>query len=371
MRDTRHIYKDKRGRLIAAISINGKQRLKRVKDKEQARQWFLCMETQSTKAAELTFKQLNDAANALDLLRKAGVTPNLEQVVKEWLAGASSAPQAKESRTFKEAIEEYLQRSEARVSSGTLKNYELMLSKFMAAVGGDSLVEDFKKPSAIAYLDRFLSKPPTWLAYQRALSRFFTECVRMEWTPANPFLGLSAPKCRPPERKFLSVEDTRKALDSVLKRQPHLIHFMTLGLFAGIRPVESLRLSAKNVNLMTGYIILTGDITKSHSFKERVVPINDTLRAWLTAYPFDEKPIPANNISYVDKAIRECADKDGWPRTPDCLRHSFATYRFGLDLDSAGVASICGHSEAVAQKFYRGRVTKEEAEQFFSILPAS
>ena len=46
----RHLYHDKNGRLIAAISINGKQKLKRVKDKAQAQQWFLAMETGNTKA---------------------------------------------------------------------------------------------------------------------------------------------------------------------------------------------------------------------------------------------------------------------------------------------------------------------------------
>ncbi len=46
--------------------------------------------------------------------------------------------------------------------------------------------------------------------------------------------------------------------------------------------------------------------------------------------------------------LKECADKDGWPRTPDCFRHSFATYLFGLTNDSARAAAICGHEESVA-----------------------
>jgi hypothetical protein len=30
---------------------------------------------------------------------------------------------------------------------------------------------------------------------------------------------------------------------------------------------------------------------------------------------------------------------------------------------------ICGHSENIAQRHYRGRVTQEEARQFFDLMP--
>lgn len=369
MRDTRHIYRDKQGRLIASIHLNGKQHLKRVASKEQAREWFLLVETQSTKASQLTFAQLHDAANALTVLKERDVKLTLSEVVESWLGGEGNLPQGP-TRTFNEAIAEYLDRSKTRVTAGTLKDYRRMLTKFQNAIGGDNMVCSFKKPDAIKFLDRFLDKPPTWGAYHRALSRFFTECVRMEWCNQNPFTGLDAPKCKPPERKFLSVEDTRRALESVARRHPALIHFLTLGLFAGVRPIESLRLTAKHINLSTGYIHLSGDITKSHSYKERVVPINDTLRAWFNAFPFEDKPVPVNDICYVDRIIKECADRDRWERTPDNLRHSFATYQFALSRNSHETAMICGHAEAIAMKHYRGRVTREDAERFFSIVPA-
>ena len=367
MRDTRHIYRDKQGRLIASIHLNGKQHLKRVASKEQAREWFLCMETQSTKAAELTFAQLNDAANALDILKQANLTMTLTELATEF---AKERPCNGVRMPLGDAIREYEERSKSRVAEKTLHEYMLMLRHFEHDIGGQTEVASFSKVDAVRYLDSFLSKPPTWRAYQRALSKFFSECVRMEWCQTNPFVGLDAPKCKPPERKFLSVEDTRKALESVVKRQPKLIHFLTLGLFAGVRPIESLRLTAKHINLSTGYIHLSGDITKSHSYKERVVPINDTLRAWFNAFPFEDKPVPVNDICYVDRIIKECADRDRWERTPDNLRHSFATYQFALSRNSHETAMICGHAEAIAMKHYRGRVTREDAERFFSIVPA-
>jgi integrase len=354
--------------MIASIHINGKQRLKRVKTEEQAREWFLCVETQSVAASQLSFKQLNDAAAAFTIMKEQHVEEvSLSDIVRQWIQGNAPA----HAMILREAMEDYLQRSRSRIAERTLKGYSQMLRKFVADVGEERNVASFKKADAIRWLDRFNDMPPTWRAYQRTLSKFYAECVKMDWCLANPFSNLDAPKAPPPERKFLSVEDAKLALQSVMKRKPALIHFLTLGLFAGIRPIESLRLTSKHFNLETGYIHLSGDITKSHSFKERVVPINDTLRAWLEAYPFEEKPIPVGDICYVDKAIKDCANLDHWERTPDGLRHSFATYEFARSRNSAETAAICGHAEAIAMKHYRGRVTPEEADRYFSLVPGT
>ena len=369
MKDTRHIYADRRGYLTAAICINGRQHLKRVKTRQQAREWFLLVETQSTKASQLTFAQLNDAANALTMLFKAGATLSLTEVASQWLQGVPRASEGKQSQTLKEAITEYEERSKARVAEKTLKGYMLMLRHFQEDIGEQTEVATFSKADAVRYLDRFLDRPPTWRAYQRTLSKFFSEATKMDWCQVNPFLGLDAPKCQPPKREFMSVNDAKLALQSVMKRKPDLIHFLTLGMFAGIRPIESLRLTKEHFNLDTGYIHLTGDITKSHSYKERVVPINSTLMAWLKAYPFEEKPVPMNDICNIAKAMRECSELDHWQRTPDCLRHSWCTYEFARSRDSASVAATAGHSEAVCQRHYRGRVTPEEAKMFFDLMP--
>lgn len=360
----RHLYHDKNGRLIAAICINGKQKLKRVKDKAQAQQWFLAMETGNTKASQLTYAQMSDAATAIDLLHQHGITMTLTDIATQFLKNRPTGI----TMTLHEAIREYEDRSQARVAPKTLYGYLWMLRHFEEDVGNIDLAT-FKKADAVRYLDRFLNKPPTWRAYQRTLSKFFSEATKMDWCQVNPFLGLDAPKCQPPKREFMSVNDAKLALQSVLKRKPTLIHFLTLGMFAGIRPIESLRLTKDHFNLDTGYIHLTGDITKSHSYKERVVPINSTLMAWLKAYPFEEKPVPMNDICNIAKAMRECSELDHWQRTPDCLRHSWCTYEFARSRDSASVAATAGHSEAVCQRHYRGRVTPEEAVKYFDLVP--
>ena len=119
----RHLYHDKNGRLIAAICINGKQKLKRVKDKAQAQQWFLAMETGNTKASQLTYAQMSDAATAIDLLSQHGMTMTLTDIATQFLKNRPTG----RTMTLHDAIREYEDRSQARVAPKTLYGYLWML----------------------------------------------------------------------------------------------------------------------------------------------------------------------------------------------------------------------------------------------------
>ena len=360
------LYQDKQGYLTASINLNGKQHLKRVKSEEQAKHWILSMELERDTSATLTSKQLTDAANALSLLKESSIDVSLTAIAQFYLKNGCF------NRTpLNEALAEYLKRTEARVAPHTLKGYAAILRRFLHDVDPDAAVASFKRRDALHWLDQWRDRPASWLGNQRVLSKFFSDCVNLELTRENPFSNLGKPRLPPPKRQFLSVEMTKRALKSIHQRAPHLIHFLTLGLFAGLRPTETLRLQLHHINLRTNYIHLSGDIVKSHSFKERVVPINDTLKAWIERFPMKEKPVPVNDICYIDKTLKDCSILDEWERTPDNLRHSFATYQFALTGNSAETAMICGHSEAIAMNHYRGRVTKEDALAYFSILPVS
>ena len=59
----------------------------------------------------------------------------------------------------------------------------------------------------------------------------------------------------------------------------------------------------------------------------------------------------------------------GVKKSEDVFRHSYGTYRFALTGNSAETASIMGHAEAVGNKYYRGRATKDDAVKFFAIRP--
>lgn len=171
-------------------------------------------------------------------------------------------------------------------------------------------------------------------------------------------------------RKYLSVEDAEKLMRYAETNAKPLIVYFALGLFGGLRPSEAQRMTAKHINFKTGYIHISADITKTHSFKERTFQIEPCLMAWLKKY-YDPKtkPVPYVDENSLNYAVAKAFKKSGVPKSGDVLRHSFCSYRFAISGNSAETAAICGHSEAVSMKYYRGRATKEDAQQFFAIKP--
>jgi hypothetical protein len=59
--------------------------------------------------------------------------------------------------------------------------------------------------------------------------------------------------------------------------------------------------------------------------------------------------------------------KIGWPR--NVLRHSFISYRIAKVKSADQVALEAGNSPAIIFKHYRELATKEQAEEWFGIVP--
>ena len=359
------LIQDKHGRLKAIVSVNGKQYQKRVKSEDEGRQFVLSVELERDDRDELSAKQLNDASNALHLLRKQKVDVSFVDLVRYYLDNAFEGVVS-----VSDAVEEYLQKSAARVCEGTLNGYKRILKNFCASFG-QRKVGSIKRTVMIEYLAQSNAKPPQWLNAQRCLSKFFVECEKYEYCTENPCRLLEAPRnLKAPAREYLSVEDATKLMRYAEEHDKRLIVYLALGLFGGLRPSEAFRMEAKHINLKTGYIYISADITKTHSFKERTFQIEPTLMAWLRKY-YDPKsrPVDFKDENAICFAIRQAFKKAGVKKSGDVLRHSYGTYRFALTGNSAETASVMGHAEAVGLKYYRGRAPKDEAIRFFAIRP--
>lgn len=359
------LLQDKHGRLKACVSVNGKQYQKRVKSEEEGRQFVLSVELERDNRDELSAKQLNDASNAIHLLKKASVSVSFCDLARYYLDNAFEG-----IVTVEDAISEYLQKCVARVSEGTLRNYKRFLGTFCAK-HGKAKVASITQKTMMDYLTIYDKQPPNWLNAHRALSKFFVECEKYGYCSKNPCHLIEPPRnVKAPNREYLSAEDTAKLMRCAEESgNRDAVLFLALGLFGGLRPSEAFRMDAKHINLETGYIYISADITKTHSFKERRFKIEPTLMAWLKKYYDEGKPIRYKSLECLNYALCAIFKSAGVKKTGDCLRHSAATYRYALTNNSAETASIMGHSEGIAMKHYRGLATKEEAERFFAVLP--
>jgi integrase len=150
---------------------------------------------------------------------------------------------------------------------------------------------------------------------------------------------------------------------------------VALGAFAGLRPDEIRRLDWKAVDFLRKRIDIEGKTSKTATC--RYVPMNETLIAWLQPVAKAAGPVaPRNYYRRLWKFHLLLADKenkDGRPAVEwkhDGLRHSFASYALAKEEDAPRVALWLGHtSPKMTFDHYRERVTPEEAEAWFAVMP--
>ena len=361
------LTKDAKGYLTAQITIAGHQYRKRVRSEAEAEQWILATQLDRDNRGELTAKQLNDASNALYFLRKNNVDISFCDLARYYLDNAFEGVV-----TVKDAVAEYLEKSKARIAEGTFRAYVRKMENFSKHFA-EKKVASIKKKDVLDYLQQFVSMPPTWHNVHRCISKFFVECIKYGYCKENPCALLEGPRnLKAPKRSFLTPEDAVKVMRSAeASGSTDIVLYLALGLFGGLRPSEAMRLEPKHVNFKTGYVYISADITKTHSFKERTFQIEPALMAWLKKYWTDtaKKPVKIESESTLRYAVSEIFDSAGVKKESDVLRHSYGTYRFALTGNSAETAAVMGHAEAVGNKYYRGRATKDDAVKFFAIRP--
>ena len=164
-----------------------------------------------------------------------------------------------------------------------------------------------------------------------------------------------------------------------------LIHFVVLGLMAGVRPTEISRLSWSDIKIYDqpfvvekGYLIYgTIEIrTKaSKTGRHRQVWINEAAAEFLKKYKdypiyekvnfrkeWDKLRVSAGwNVNPVD------GDERNWQ--PDLLRHTWTSFNVALTQDWELTASQAGNSVEVLRTYYVSTTDPREVNKYFGIRP--
>ena len=144
------------------------------------------------------------------------------------------------------------------------------------------------------------------------------------------------------------------------------IPYFALCLFAGIRPGvpdgEITKIRPGDVNLETGIISISADVSKVR--EPRRITMQPNLAAWLRAYPLSKFPIVVGNFKKRREKFR-----DRFNLSHDVLRHTFISM-FVAKFRSIGEASIqAGNSESIIRRHYLDLKSTEEGAAFFAITP--
>lgn len=163
------------------------------------------------------------------------------------------------------------------------------------------------------------------------------------------------------ETEIFTPEQIRRILCACPE---HLLGYVALGAFAGLRVAEICRLNWSSVDLERRIVMLRADQAKTAS--RRIVPISENLAAWLSHI---DRSGPVTNGTKTGVEVSGIAKKLGikWPH--NALRHSYISYRIAEVKDAARVALEAGNSPEIIFKHYRELVTEQEAQEWFSLLP--
>ena len=285
----------------------------------------------------------------------------------------------------------------------TIRDRRLYLAPFVKAYGDNLAATVTRKQTETWILEAdTVSKQAS---RYRALHALFRFGVRRGYFSENPVAGLDKPPERPPDTvDIFSPAEAEAVLRAAYEREPRLVAYLAVGIFAGLRPQNELaRLDWSDINLETGKITVTRSTSKTD--RVRHVDIQPNLRVWLECVPKSQRrgkifssrralfrvlgrvwPKEKRKAERAAKAARaaELGHKLPGPKPvpkarpkgkplrwgPDIMRHSFCTYRQAVLRDIGKLCFEAGNTEAVAKAHYLNpRVGEAEVKKFWAIMP--
>lgn len=210
-------------------------------------------------------------------------------------------------------------------------------------------------------------QPRTRLNRIRMVSQLYNYAVEHGWVSGNPAERIIRPILEKREPGFLDVDAARRLLEHA--NEFGLLPYTVIGLFAGVRRAELLRLDWSAVNLVDREITIGSEIAKTRS--RRVIPYGDALAAWLERCTRCNGPVVNPKDFEGDFGrLRRAAGIKHWPQ--NALRHSFASYHVAQYRDPVRTAYLLGHRGGtdMLDSHYRGLVSSAKAKEFWALRPS-
>ncbi len=242
----------------------------------------------------------------------------MDEVVTEWIRLKATHGLA-EPWTFSEAVAACItHKRDLGVTEHHLRPLKVKMSR-LALTFGDRLCDQIATEELEAYARPRAKTPHTWRNYRRDLGIVFNFAIQRGRATKNPAKNMPRPQFQDTAPDILKLSQVLHLLSCC---PVECYSYVTLGLFAGLRPFETVRMTPGGINLNTLVLTVTGKRTRSRS--RRFVTIKPNLARWLEIHLKGEWV----NRTYwnVRDMIQEAARKSGINLTPDVFRHSFASH---------------------------------------------
>lgn len=214
--------------------------------------------------------------------------------------------------------------------------------------------------------DGSLASDQTRRNYLSYLRQFFNWCIKNEYTDKNPANNVDVTVVSK-QPDFLTLDQCQHLL-KLVQTDPHcsLVGYISLCLFAGLRPTEAQQLTWKDIELEYNSIVIDPRITKVK--KGRRVDISSNLKSWLQSLKQSDDLIPAD-FRRKNKSFRKAYAETIIKLSPDVLRHTYATFWLSKYSDRNKLSELMGNSPSVIGKHYLRHPNQTDTEKFWKLSP--
>lgn len=255
------------------------------------------------------------------------------------------------------------------VSESYTKHFAHVLQCFETFIGASVPVSDITPQNIKDFLAAKGGVASTQNGMRGRLVTFFSACVADGCCKEHPMTDDKVVPVNERSRvpKIHTVEQVRALFKAAQERFPHMIPFLVLGYFAGIRPDaadgEMSKLVPANIVVDEAIIDIPGEISKTGD--RRIVDLSENAVAWLKVAP---EPITIVTARYWRRKLSEAA---GVPWSADVMRHCFASYHVKKHKKPGDTALQLGHEQSLKMlyKHYVAFVTDKAAEAYWGIAP--
>ena len=205
--------------------------------------------------------------------------------------------------------------------------------------------------------------PLTRNTFRRDVRTLFSFCLTRGYCATNPVLATRKAKEVDGEVGILTVDEASRLLENAVQSA---LPYFAIGLFAGLRKAEILRLSWEEIDFDAALIEVTAK--KSKTAKRRLVKMQPNLAEWLAPFRNCRGRVCPPNLRKLTQKSRVIARLAEWPS--NALRHSFASYYLANFKDAAALALEMGHTnQQMIFDHYRQVVRPAEALRFWKLAP--
>ena len=213
--------------------------------------------------------------------------------------------------------------------------------------------------------------------YRTALNTFLNWCEKRAYITRNPIALLPPIQAEEPTRESYAPQELLSLLHTAIGVCPKAIPWLITAAFMGVRPRELTRLTWREIGQALGNGFLKIEHVKSKTGQDRLIPVNEAFRAWMTWWLQKKGKQSGYLLAGDTREQREwnqgrdimTLKEAGIEWKKDGLRHSYGTYMCAIEPNTSVVAKAMGNSVEILLKHYVQAKTDKEGESYFAIRP--